>query len=250
MSFSAKKSAFSLTIKDYPKLTGKADYLTWAKSWQWAFKSARLWPIVSGEKTKPEVREEGKSSDSTVKTATEWEEENTQAMFLLIQGVSSTLQPDIVSYETAAEAWQAMKDRFDKETIPPDTPSEIPGTFPTEEPTRRTSPQVKLTDKAVEQLQLEKEKIRRSIQNIYKKMSKEADTFAKDMTEMTDSNQIEDRKQQHVLRRQFQQEKISNLQARIDKKEFAGLMYHIPDPNSYREAMESDEVEEWKKAMD
>ena len=27
-------------------------------------------------------------------------------------------------------------------------------------------------------------------------------------------------------------------------------MYHIPDPNSYREEMESDEVEEWKKAMD
>ena len=27
-------------------------------------------------------------------------------------------------------------------------------------------------------------------------------------------------------------------------------MYHIPDPNSYREAMESDAVEEWKQAMD
>ena len=37
-------------------------------------------------------------------------------MFLLIQGVSSRLQPDIVAYDTAAEAWQAMKDRFDKET--------------------------------------------------------------------------------------------------------------------------------------
>ena len=37
-------------------------------------------------------------------------------MFLLIQGVSSTLQPDIVAYDTAAQAWQAMKDRFDKET--------------------------------------------------------------------------------------------------------------------------------------
>ena len=34
----------------------------------------------------------------------------------LIQGVSSTLQPDIVAYDTAAEAWQAMKDSFDKET--------------------------------------------------------------------------------------------------------------------------------------
>ena len=37
-------------------------------------------------------------------------------MFLLIQGVSSTLQQDIVAYETAAKAWQALKDRFDKET--------------------------------------------------------------------------------------------------------------------------------------
>ena len=37
-------------------------------------------------------------------------------MFLLIQAVSSTLQPDIVAYDTAAEAWQAIKDHFDKET--------------------------------------------------------------------------------------------------------------------------------------
>jgi len=140
-----------------------------------------------------------------------------------IRGVSLKYYYEPTTYETTTP----------KETIPTDTPSEIPGTFPTEEPTRRTSRQVKLTAKAVEQLQLEKEKIKRSIQNIYKKMSKEADRFAKDMTEMTDSNQIEDRKQQHLLQRQFQQEKISNLQARINKKEFAGLINHIPDPNSY-----------------
>ena len=116
MSSSNKKSSFSLTIKDYPKLTGKANYLTWAKSWQWAFKLAKLWSIVDGSRKKPELRSEGQSSDSDVKAVGEWEEENTQAMFLLIQGVSSRLQPDIVAYDTAAEAWQAMKDRFDKET--------------------------------------------------------------------------------------------------------------------------------------
>jgi hypothetical protein len=33
-------------------------------------------------------------------------------------------------------------------------------------------------------------------------------------------------------------------------KEVAGLMYHIPDPNSYKEAMRTQEKEEWKKAMD
>ena len=44
-------------------------------------------------------------------------------MFVLIQGVSTTLQPDIVSNETAAEAWQAMKDCFDKD---PQTPILFP----------------------------------------------------------------------------------------------------------------------------
>ena len=116
MSSSDKKSAFTLSIKDYPKLTGKADYLTWAKAWQWAFKSAKLWTLVDGSRKKPVLRSEGQSSDTEVKSAGEWEEENTNTMFLLIQGVSSTLQQDIVAYETAAEAWQALKDRFDKET--------------------------------------------------------------------------------------------------------------------------------------
>ena len=27
-------------------------------------------------------------------------------------------------------------------------------------------------------------------------------------------------------------------------------MYHIPDPNTFQQAMESDESEDWKKAMD
>ena len=116
MSSSDKKSAFTLSIKDYPKLTGKADYLTWAKAWQWAFKSAKLWTLVDGSRKKPVLRSEGQSSDTEVKSAGEWKEENTNAMFLLIQGVSSTLQQDIVAYETGAEAWQALKDRFDKET--------------------------------------------------------------------------------------------------------------------------------------
>ena len=113
---SEKKSAFTLSIKNYPKLTGKADYLTWAKAWQWAFKSAKLWTLVDGSRKKPVLKNEGLSSDTEVKSAGEWEEENTNAMFLLIQGVSSTLQQDIVAYETAAEAWQALKDRFNKET--------------------------------------------------------------------------------------------------------------------------------------
>ena len=54
------------------------------------------------------------------------------------------------------------------------------------------------------------------------------------MKTLEDPREIEDVKQQHVLLRQHQQEKITDLQKRIDQKEFAGLMYQIPDPNSYR----------------
>ena len=37
-------------------------------------------------------------------------------MFLLIQSVSSALQPDIVVHESVADAWQALENRFDKDT--------------------------------------------------------------------------------------------------------------------------------------
>ena len=37
-------------------------------------------------------------------------------MFLLIQSVSSALQPDIVAHESVVDAWQVLKNRFDKET--------------------------------------------------------------------------------------------------------------------------------------
>ena len=80
-------------------------------------------------------------------------------------------------------------------------------------------------------------------------MDTEAKTFDHKMKTLEDPREIKDVKQQHILLGQHRQEKIADLQKRIDQKEFAGLMLHIPDMNSYREGMESDEVEEWKKAM-
>ena len=81
-------------------------------------------------------------------------------------------------------------------------------------------------------------------------MDTEAKTFDHKMKTIEDPREIEDVKQQHLLRRKHRQEKIADLQKPIDQKEFAGFMYHLPDPNSYREAMESDESEEWKLAID
>ena len=118
----------------------------------------------------------------------------------------------------------------------------IPGSFP--EPERQSSRPVKITDNAKETLHLEKEKMKLAITSQYKKIDTEAKTLDQKMKDLEDPREIEDVKQQHVHLRQYRQEKIAILQKRIDQKEFAGLMYLIPDPNSYREAMESDAVEE------
>ena len=75
--------------------------------------------------------------------------------------------------------------------------------------------------------------MKRAIKTQYKKMDTEAKTFDLQMKTLEDPRIIEDVKQQHVLLSQHRQETIADLQKRIDQKEFARLMYHIPDPNSY-----------------
>ena len=80
--------------------------------------------------------------------------------------------------------------------------------------------------------------MKRAITSQYKKMDTEAKTFDQKMRDLENHLEIEDFKQQHVLLRQHRQEKIAELQRRIDQKEFARLIYHIPDPDSYREAIE------------
>ena len=92
--------------------------------------------------------------------------------------------------------------------------------------------------------------MKHAIKSQYKKMDTEVKIFDYKMKALEDPREIEDVKQQHVLLRKHRQENLADQQKRIDQKEFAGLMYHIPDPNSYREAMESDAVEEWKQAID
>ena len=81
-------------------------------------------------------------------------------------------------------------------------------------------------------------------------MDTEAKIFYLKMKTLEDSREIEDVKQQHVRSRQNRQQKIVDLERQIDYKKFAVLMDPIPDPNWYREAMESAAAEEWKLAME
>ena len=82
--------------------------------------------------------------------------------------------------------------------------------------------------------------MKQAIPSQYKKMSTDVKLFEQNMKDPEDSCEIDDVKQQYLLPRQYRQEKIADLESWIDQKEFAGLMYHISDPNSFKEAMKLD----------
>jgi hypothetical protein len=120
---SSTPSGFSMSVKDYPKLHGQEDYRTWANAWEVAFNVLGLWDIVNGTIMKPEEQEEPEGSSSTTgkgkATATDiasWSSKNNLAKFYLYQAVDSTFHGDVSASETAHGIWQALKDRFDKET--------------------------------------------------------------------------------------------------------------------------------------
>jgi len=134
------------------------------------------------------------------------------------------------------------------EPTQPQPSKTLPGAFPTDtELVRRSTRTSKPTEKGIA---MEKDKITKAINRIQNKMSKDVEEFEKRVEEIEDEQDLDAYTTQHVLRRQHNQEQLRDLQQKLNRKEFTGLSYHIPDPTSYQEAMETDEADEWKKAMD
>ena len=119
-----------LEFDNLPRLLGKSNYILWANTWKVAFQANRWWSIISGEFKKPMAKgEEGTSSESTSTgklgaTVNEWEVVNAQAHHMLNTAVDHTILPNIATLDTAANAWQALKDIYDCKT--PNTTTQSP----------------------------------------------------------------------------------------------------------------------------
>src|SRR5205807_3725112 len=106
MTLDSKTSrGFTLSVKDYPKLHRQSDYQDWVKAWEIAFKVTGLWSLVNGIKERP-------TSTTTTQTAgaagpskapeeseevIEWEKQNNEAQFFLIQAMDNTFLQDVMS---------------------------------------------------------------------------------------------------------------------------------------------------------
>ena len=98
----------SIKLERLPILTGRDDYRTWAGSWEIAFDSMGLLEILI------EDAPSGFSKNSAeCKT---WNLGNKQVRGALLGAVDESLRTIIIDHQTAKEAWEHLKSRFDRET--------------------------------------------------------------------------------------------------------------------------------------
>ena len=115
-------ASVSLKFNNLPKLLGQSNYILWANAWKVAFRANRWWSIISGELKKPTAKgKEGTSSSESTSTSKSeitidnWEVVNAQAHHMHNAAVDHTIQPNIATLDTAANAWQALKDLYNRE---------------------------------------------------------------------------------------------------------------------------------------
>ena len=80
---------------------------------------------------------------------------------------------------------------------------------------------------------MEQEKIKKTISSIRGGMTKDAKEFDQQVSTIKEDREREEFAQQYILRRQYDQEQINDLQQKLDSNQFTGLSYHIPDPTTY-----------------
>lgn len=87
------------------KLRGQSNYVRWANEWKLSLDAADWWEVVSGEETKP----------TEEKKLKEWKQINKCAHATLLLATIDSLRPIVSGATDAAAAWQALKNKFDKE---------------------------------------------------------------------------------------------------------------------------------------
>ena len=140
-----------------------------------------------------------------------------------------------------------MPGKFIESPLPPPTPLPIPES--TKQPrqsgrSRTRTEKGKELDKSVNKRQT------RSRSRHVKSLREVKDLIQENEKDLEDSDLDDDETQ--VLQEQHERllAKVQELKKYLGEEEVASLMYHIPDPNSYKEAMKSQEKDEWIKAMD
>ncbi|KHJ33812.1 hypothetical protein EV44_g3241 [Erysiphe necator] len=104
---STSTNSLALKFDRLPILTGSENYRRWAGSWEIASDAMGLLEVLTGEMPKPE------QSSENFKI---WKNANKQLRGAILNAVDETLQTVVIDHQTAKEAWDQFKSRYDRET--------------------------------------------------------------------------------------------------------------------------------------
>ena len=101
-------STIQASLKRMPILTGSENYRRWAGAWEIVLEDSELFGLITGEITEPE----SKDSDGW----RHWKQQNVKLRKILLNAVDEDLQTVVIDSQTAHEAWNLFKARYDRNT--------------------------------------------------------------------------------------------------------------------------------------
>ena len=117
-------SKISFKIKSLPKLEGQSNYTRWVGAIRLALKAYKLWSIVDGTKPRPTTvaTEKGKEQETGEPSGSDedqvkWQEQDDRAKAVIMFSVMADDLTTVTDAATAHEAWQALKDLYDRKMV-------------------------------------------------------------------------------------------------------------------------------------
>ena len=115
----------SFKIESLPKLEGQTNYTRWAGAIKLALKAYELWSVVDGSKPRPiiiHIEDKGKEvateeTSESAKDLAEWQEQDDQAKAVIMFSVLADDLTTVTDAASTQEAWLALKDLYDRETV-------------------------------------------------------------------------------------------------------------------------------------
>ena len=106
-------------IESLPKLEGLSNYTRWAGALRLTLEAYDLWDIVDGTREQPPTpsSDKGKEKETSAEEVAKWRKLDSKAKATIM---FSVLDDDLTTVTDAAsskEAWQALKDLYDRDTV-------------------------------------------------------------------------------------------------------------------------------------
>ena len=106
-------------IESLPKLEGLSNYTRWAGAYRLTLEAGNLWDIIDGTRERPaHSSDKGKELEKVLaEDVAKWRKLDSRAKATIMFSVLDDDLTTVMDAATSKEAWQALKDLYDRDTV-------------------------------------------------------------------------------------------------------------------------------------